>query len=160
MTIGQYIAKFDELSKSSIYLKNKPDGRWKATKFEWKLRLEIRKKISILEIKDFATLVNKCRIAEKSYLEMESEKKKQNFLERKRVAEIQKKNNFKSRVNPKKAKQMSVREPLPSCNKCRKSHGSKPYLFGQNVCYRCGKSIQYANNCNTGKPLNNPGFRP
>ena len=42
MTIGQYVAKFDELSKFSSYLKNNPDGRWKATKFEWGLRLEIR----------------------------------------------------------------------------------------------------------------------
>ena len=34
MTVGQYIAKFDELSKFFSYLKNNLDGRWKATKFE------------------------------------------------------------------------------------------------------------------------------
>ena len=74
MTIGQYVAKFDELSKFSSYLKNNPDGRWKATKFEWGLRSEIREKVSTLEIKDFATLVNKCRIVEKSFLEIEFER--------------------------------------------------------------------------------------
>ena len=63
MTIGQCVSKFDELSKFSFYLKNNPDGHWKATKFEWKLKHEIREKVSTLEIKDFATLVNKCRIA-------------------------------------------------------------------------------------------------
>ena len=35
MTIGQYVTKFDELSKFSSYLKNNPNGHWKATKFEW-----------------------------------------------------------------------------------------------------------------------------
>ena len=129
MTIGQYVAKFDELSKFSSYLKNNPNGLWKATKFEWGLRLEIREKVSIVEIKDFATLVNKCRIAQKSYLEMEFEKERQNFLKKKRVAKMQKKNNFKSRMNPRKGKQMPVREPLPPYNKCGKSHGSKPCLF-------------------------------
>ena len=51
---------------------------------------------------------------------------------------------------------MPAREPLSSCNKCKKSHGSKPCLFGQNICYRCGKLGHYAKYCNTGKPLNNP----
>ena len=111
MTIGQYVAKFDELSKFSSYLKNNPDGRWKLTKFEWGLRLEIREKVSTLEIKDFITLVNKCKIAEKSFLEIEFERDRQNFLKRKRVAEIQKKNNFKSRVNLGKGRQMPVRNP-------------------------------------------------
>ena len=76
MTIGQYVTKFYELSKFSTYLKNNLDGRWKATKFEWGLRPETSEKISTLEIKDFATLVNTCRIAEKSYLEMEFEKER------------------------------------------------------------------------------------
>ena len=61
MTIGQYVAKFDELFKFFSYLKNNSNSCWKATKFEWGLRPEIREKVSTLEIKDFATLVNKCR---------------------------------------------------------------------------------------------------
>ena len=63
----------------------------KATKFEWGLRSEIREKISTLEIKDFATLMNKCRIAEKSFLEIEFKRERQSFLKRKRVVEMEKK---------------------------------------------------------------------
>ena len=55
------------------------------------LKLGIREKVSTLEIKDFATLVNRCRIAEKSYLEIEFERERQNFLKRKRIMEVQKK---------------------------------------------------------------------
>ena len=67
ITISQYVVKFDELSKFSFYLKNNPDSRWEATKFEWGLKPKIREKVSTLEIKNFATLVNKCRIAKKSF---------------------------------------------------------------------------------------------
>ena len=59
MTIGQYVAKFEEIPKSSSYVKSNLDGCWKATKFEWGLRPKIREKISTLEIKNYATLVNK-----------------------------------------------------------------------------------------------------
>ena len=88
MTIGQYLAKFDELTKFSSYLKNSPDGCWKATTFEWGLRSEVREKVSTLEIKDLVALVNKCRIVEKSFLEMEFKKERQNFLKRTWVAEM------------------------------------------------------------------------
>ena len=56
---------------------------------------------------------------------MEFEKERQNFLKRKRVAKMQKKNNFKSRVNSRRGRQMPIRESLPPCNKCGKSHSSK-----------------------------------
>ena len=46
MTISQHVAKFDELSKFFSYLKNNSYGRWKAIKFEWGLRPEIREKVS------------------------------------------------------------------------------------------------------------------
>ena len=71
MTIGQYVAKFEKLSKFSSYLKNNSNGQWKATKFEFGLRPEIKEKVSTLEIKDY-----ECRVAKKSYLEIEFEKER------------------------------------------------------------------------------------
>ena len=106
MTIGQYVAKFEELSKVSFYLKSNHDNHSKSPKFEWGLRPEIREKVSNLEIKDYTMLVNKYRIVESSYLEVEFERERQNFLKRKREAEAQKKNNFRNRVNLPKCKQM------------------------------------------------------
>ena len=73
---------------------------------------------------------------------------------------MQKKNNFKSKVNPGKGRQMPAKKPLSPCNKCGKFHSSKPCLFCQNVCYQCQKPGYYANDCNTRKPLNNPVPRP
>ena len=54
------------------------------TKFESGSRPEIREKVSTLEIKDYTTLVNKYRILERSHLELELERKRQNFRKRKR----------------------------------------------------------------------------
>ena len=34
MTVGQYVAKFEELARFSRYLKNHPDEEWKSIKFE------------------------------------------------------------------------------------------------------------------------------
>lgn len=82
-----YVAKFEELSKFSTYLKYNNDEAWKATKFEWGLNPEIKDKVGTLEIRDYATLVNKSRIAEKNLLEMEFEKGRKAFLKRKRGVE-------------------------------------------------------------------------
>ncbi|MED6117709.1 hypothetical protein PIB30_112247, partial [Stylosanthes scabra] len=87
MTIGKYVDKFVELSKFSMFLKHHPDSQWKATQFELGLRPEIKEKIATLEIKDYNLLVNKARIAEKTYLEAEFERERQAFLKRKRGIE-------------------------------------------------------------------------
>ncbi|MED6215269.1 hypothetical protein PIB30_111807, partial [Stylosanthes scabra] len=99
MTIGKYVDKFEELSKFSMFLKHHPDSQWKATQFELGLRPEIKEKIATLEIKDYNLLVNKARIAEKTYLEAEFERERQAFLKRKRGIEAQKKNHFMNEAN-------------------------------------------------------------
>ena len=76
------------------------------TKFESGSRPEIREKVSTLEIKDYTTLVNKYRILERSHLEVEFKRERQNFLKRKREVDAQKKNNFRNGVYLKKIKQM------------------------------------------------------
>ena len=46
MTIGQYVSKFEELSKFSSYLKFNSDESWNAMKFESGLRPKIKNAIS------------------------------------------------------------------------------------------------------------------
>ena len=43
MTVGQYVSKFEELSKFLSYLKFNLDETWKAMKFEFGLNPEIKR---------------------------------------------------------------------------------------------------------------------
>ena len=60
LTAGQYAAKFDELSKYSSYLQSGPNEIWKSIQFERGLEFELRKAVAGFEIRDFASLVEKC----------------------------------------------------------------------------------------------------
>ena len=64
MIVVEYVAKFESLVRFSHYLKDNPPDDWKAIKFEKGLKLELQSFISILELRDNLTLVNKCHIAE------------------------------------------------------------------------------------------------
>jgi hypothetical protein len=64
MSVGEYIGKFQQQSKFSMYYQNHPDKRWKCRKFEAGLKPELRRVVRPMKIRDFATLVNKCRIVE------------------------------------------------------------------------------------------------
>ena len=62
--MSEYIAKFEELCKFfSIYQWN-PNEVWKCVKFEDRLREDILAALKPMEIRDFATLVNKYRLVE------------------------------------------------------------------------------------------------
>jgi hypothetical protein len=50
MTIGQYVAKFEELARYSNNLRNQPDDAWKSKSFEQGLRPEIRNQVVTQEI--------------------------------------------------------------------------------------------------------------
>ena len=63
MTVVEYVAKFESLARFSCYLKDNPQDDWKAIKFEEGLKPELRSFIGILELRDYHTLVNRCRIA-------------------------------------------------------------------------------------------------
>ena len=66
MFLGQYVVKFEELSKFSSYLRFNPDENWKSVKFESRLKLEIKNAMRAFEIRDYDVLVNKCRIIERN----------------------------------------------------------------------------------------------
>jgi len=64
MSVGEYAAKFDELSKFCPYFHERVDERFRCSKFKSGLRADIEQAVSYLEIFSFSTLVNRCRIYE------------------------------------------------------------------------------------------------
>jgi len=64
MSVGEYAAKFDELSKFCPYFHDRVDERFCCSKFESGLRPDIKQAVGYLEISSFPTLVNRCRIYE------------------------------------------------------------------------------------------------
>ena len=64
MNVAEYTAKFEEQCKFSTIYQRNPDEQWKCVKFEGGLREEILASIGPMEIRDYAALVNKCRLVE------------------------------------------------------------------------------------------------
>ena len=64
MSVSEYISKFEELCKFSIIYLGNPDERWMCVKFEGGLHEEILASIGPMEIREYAALVNKCRLVE------------------------------------------------------------------------------------------------
>ena len=62
MSVAEYTAKFEELCKFSTIYQGNPDEHWKCVKFECGLRKEILASVGPIEIRDYAALVNKCRL--------------------------------------------------------------------------------------------------
>ena len=62
--MSEYIAKFEELCKFSTIYQHNPDEAWKCVKFEGGLREDILATIGLMEIRYFATFVNKCKLIE------------------------------------------------------------------------------------------------
>ena len=60
----EYIAKFEELCNFSTIYQWNPDEVWKCVKFEGSLRKDILATVGPIEIWNFATLVNKCKLVE------------------------------------------------------------------------------------------------
>ena len=57
----EYIAKFEELCKFSTIYQWNPEV-WKCVKFEGGLREDILVAVEPMEIREFATPVNKCKL--------------------------------------------------------------------------------------------------
>ena len=63
-SVSEYIAKFEELYKFFTIYQRNPDEFWKCVKFEGGLKEDILTVVGPMEIRHFATLVNKCRLVE------------------------------------------------------------------------------------------------
>ena len=64
MSVSEYAAMFEELCKFSTIYQYNPDEVWKYIKFEGGLWEDILALVRPMEIRDYATLVNKCRLVE------------------------------------------------------------------------------------------------
>ena len=64
-SVSEYIAKFEELCQFSTIYQRNLDEAWKCVKFKGKLREDILATLGPIEIRDFPTLVNNCRLMEK-----------------------------------------------------------------------------------------------
>ena len=64
MSVGEYAARFEELSRFHPHYHNAQDERSKCVKFVSGLRSEVKKAIRMQEIREFSMLVNRCKIFE------------------------------------------------------------------------------------------------
>jgi len=131
MSVAKYASKFEELSRVFLYINEEGAEASKCIKFESGLRPEIYQYMWFHEIRDFATLMNKCRMfdeackAKKSFYKMVSDNKGKGCDRGKPYGKDKgEKNNF-------------------GC-------GSKPSR-GDSRCYTCGGSGHYANECKKGE---------
>ena len=62
MSVSEYISKFEELCKFSTIYQRNLDENWKFVKFEGGLKADILASVRPMEIRDFATLMNKSQL--------------------------------------------------------------------------------------------------
>lgn len=127
MSVAEYAAKFQELSQFCPYINEEGAEQSKFIKFDNVLRPEIYQYVGFHEIRDFATLVNKCQI----------------FYAAGKV-----KASLYKILNDRKGKEHDLGNPYGKDKGKKKDFGggSKP-SGGDLKCFKCGGMGDYANDC-------------
>ncbi|KAF7835480.1 Transposon Tf2-8 polyprotein [Senna tora] len=113
MPFEEFIAQYEELSNFSSYLKHNADEAWKDMHVTAALNIAMRNVIAPLDIKNYAELVNRCRIVARNIEVAEKLKQGTNF---------------------------SNKRPM-KFSMCKSSKGKKPTVskYTSNSCPNCGK---------------------
>ncbi|XP_061360189.1 uncharacterized protein LOC133304207 [Gastrolobium bilobum] len=153
MTLGEYVAKFEELSRYSNCIQNQPNEEWLTTKFEYGLKPEIKSMIIGHQIRNCSSLINRCKDIEASMKEAEEGREKDRVSSRRknddnnkgRFSQAQNSgNNFVNNRGRKNIGQMNSQ--IQVCPKCKKNHAGE-CLAGRGVCFKCGKPGHMLRQC-------------
>lgn len=155
MTVGDYAAKFESLSKYSWC----PDEDWKCRKFEDGLRHEIKESVVLLEIREFPKLLDRCNMVEeikKSRVGRPRDfgpsrfKNRDNKIQWKPYARPMGNQHSQPAFGSGGGSSQAYVTPL-KCPTCGKAHDLKNYPSRGSVCFCCGKPGHYAQDCNKPK---------
>ena len=113
-----------------------PNEIWKSIKYESSLKAEIKHSVAPLKIRNYAMLVNKCRITEQSLPDLAKEC--QNQFKRKWESEREEGHNSIFRSDLERNRATPNKGVDTTCNKCWKNHNNRLCIAGQGVCYACG----------------------
>ena len=175
LTVAEYEAKFTELSRFVPEYVNTEVK--KARRFQQGLKPWIQNKVALLEITDYATLVQKASIVEQGSDQTQkfNASKKRKFESRSGDSASTR---FPSKFDKGTASQPArstgfirtgnrsvgqgggqvrtatssqSRPPLPDCKTCGRKHPG-PCLLGTTTCFKCGQTGHYATNCTQKNP--------
>lgn len=141
MTITQYAAKFEELSRYAPALIANEEVR--ARKFENGLRERIQQLVTIFELPTYKEVVNKCLIIEKGLNDAQAAKEK-SLKKRGRVNEFpnQESKTFKFKIpelNQTVDEGKTQSQETIQCYRCGGPHLRRDCTWPEGKCYICGQ---------------------
>lgn len=150
MTIDEYAAKFESLSKPFRFFQDQIDEDWLCERFEGGLRFSIKESVLPLEISQFQPLVEKCR---------KIERMKESGLNRNNVGGPSRWKHPSQGSNQKgKSPQKKPYSRPSNNNRNQQSYRPVAYAFGGGQtknqpqdntrrCFKCGKTYHLENTC-------------